>query len=120
MRYHDDPRLTPDRVGQVEFELGGYSRLVDGIARHYKHEFRPYRWRDPARARDWARLPPDLIELMQAEAADDGEPPLELPKLQPPARRGSGRRLDAVLPDRPPRARLREAGPGPHSDPNEP
>lgn len=70
MRLRYDPRLTLDRVGQVEFELGGYSQLVDGIARHHKHDFRPYQWRDPSRARDWARLPEDLIELMKAEEVE--------------------------------------------------
>lgn len=70
MRLHNHPYLTLDRVGQVELELGAYSQLADGIVRHYKHEFRPYQWRDPARARNWARLPPDLIELMKAEDED--------------------------------------------------
>lgn len=115
MRYHDDPRWDISRLGQVEYNTGAYSKWLLGVVRRHKQEFRPYRWRDPARARAWAQLPPDLIELMQAEAAEDDEPPLEQPRLQPPARQGSGPPAGRgpLGGDRPPRADLREAGPGP-------
>ena len=101
MRLRNDPRLTAARAGQVEFRrvpnktrvqawqgytpcpLGGW--LKDGVALRPQHEFRPYQWRDPARARYWARLPPDLIELMKTEEAealqheDSSRPPVRGP-----------------------------------------
>lgn len=70
MRLHYDPRLTTAREGQIELETGPFARLIDGTARSHRHPFRPYQWRDPARARDWARLPADLIELMKTEEVE--------------------------------------------------
>lgn len=92
VRPHDDPRFTASRLGQIQ------GRITSPIGQHLegatvlkpRPEFRPYQWRNPARARDWARLPPDLIELMQAEGIDalPKTPAARPPGSGPPAGRG--------------------------------